>query len=184
MNVKALAYDALVECAIHSLPIEVKDFRLNNVYVFSWQQYLLQQEKPIHSNIYKQDGAVMCLRSKPNARHIIFYNDNLPEVTKRWVIAKLLYYVRSGFAEEHVGQYITPDEDSKATEFASCFMCPDAVLVECSILNEKDIMHYCQVPFSIARRKARYLKNGYNKFKLPSLENLVKKQFLNYTRKK
>lgn len=103
-------------------------------------------------------------------------------MAKRWVIAKLLYYARSGFAEEHVGEYITPDEDPKATEFASCFMCPDAVLVERGILSEEDIMHYCQVPFSIARRKARYLKSGYDRFTLPSLEKLVKEQFLNFTR--
>lgn len=184
MNIKSLAYDALVECAIHSLPIRIADYRLNNVYISSWQQYFLEHEKPVHSNIYKQDGVVMCLNANPDARYVIFYNDNLPEEAKRWVIAKLLYYTRCGFAEEHIGQYITPDEDPKATEFAGYFMCPDAILVECGILREEDIMHYCQVPFSVARRKARYLRSGYNRFMLPSLEKMVKEQFFGDIRRK
>ena len=177
MNVKSLAYDALIEYGFDSLPIRLGDKKLYNIYISSWEQYLLENEKAKYSNIYKQDGAVMCLGVSPVARYVIFYNDNLPEVTKQWVIAKLLYYTRSGFAEEHVGDYILPDEEAKATEFASHFLCPDVILAECGMFSEEDIMHHCRVPFSAARRKTRYLKNGYKRFQLPSLEKLVVEQF-------
>ena len=70
-----------------------------------------------------------------------------------------------------------PDEEAKATEFASHFLCPDVILSQFKILNEQDIMQYCRVPFSVARRKARYLKKGYKRFQLPSLEKMVAEQF-------
>ncbi|MBQ2986938.1 MAG: hypothetical protein IJE23_05600 [Tyzzerella sp.] len=172
MNVKSLAYDALIEYGIDSLPIRLGDKELNNIYIFSWQQYFSKCEKPVRSKIYKQDGAVMCLKATLDARYVLFYNDSLPEETKRWVIAKLLYYARSGFAQEHACKYIMPDEEVKATEFASHFLCPDVILSKYEILNAEDIIHYCRVPFSVARRKARYLKNGYKRFQLPSLEKM------------
>ena len=177
MNVKSLAYDALIEYGIDVLPIKLGDKELNNIYIFSWQQYFSKCEKPMRSKICKQDGAVMCLKAYPDARYVLFYNESLPEETKRWVITKLLYYIRSGFAQEHACKYIMPDEEAKATEFASHFLCPDVILSQYEILNEEDIMHYCRVPFSVARRKARYLKNGYKRFQLPSLEKMVAAQF-------
>ena len=177
MNVKALAYDALIEYRIDSLPIRLGDKELNNIYIFSWQQYFSKCEKPVRSKICKQDGAVMCVKATPDARYVLFYNESLPEATKQWVIAKLLYYTRSEFGEEHVGRYITPDAEAKATEFASHFLCPDVLLSQCKIMNEQDIMQYCRVPFPVARRKAKYLKNGYKRFQLPSLEKMVAEQF-------
>ncbi len=52
-----------------------------------------------------------------------------------------------------------------------------AILEKCGIRSEEDIMHHCQVPFPEARRKARYLKAGYKRFMLPSLEKMVVEQF-------
>lgn len=177
MKTKSLAYDALVDYAISSLPIKIEGDSLKNIKFFSWQQYCAEIGKPKQSYIYRQDGAVMCLDANVEPQFVIFYNDGLPEKTKQWVIAKLLYYVRGGFAEGHVGQYIMPDDKKEAEEFATYFLCPDAVLSECGIVSEKDIMHYCQVPFQVARRKARSLKEGCERFMLPSLEKMVKEQF-------
>ncbi len=177
MNVKSLAYDALVEYAISSLPIRIREDGLRNVYISSWEKYLLEHAKPKHGNIFRQDGTVMCLGVNPEARYVIFYHESLPEERKQWVVAKLLYYIRCGFAEEHVGEYIIPDEQAKAAEFASFFLCPDAILEECGIRSAEDIMHHCQVPFPDAMRKARYLKNGYKRYELPSLEKMVVEQF-------
>ena len=177
MNVKSLAYDALVEYAFSSLPIRINDDGLDNIYISSWEKYLLEHEKPKHSNIFKQEGTVMCLGMNPEARYVIFYHESLPEERKQWVIAKLLYYIRCGFAEEHVGEYIIPDEQAKATEFASYFLCPDVILEKCGLRSQEDILHYCQVPFPDARRKAQYLMAGYKRFMLPSLEKMVVEQF-------
>jgi len=180
MMVKSYAYDALIEYGITSLPVNFPDYRLKNILITSFQQYFYTRKRPARINIGKEDGAVMCLEAGENAHFILFFDGNLSKEAKRWVIAKLLYYVRCGFAEEHVGTYIVSGELPKAIEFAQYFTCPDIILESHNILSAEDIIKYCQIPFSTASRKARYFKNGHNRFCLPTLERLVQENFKQY----
>lgn len=177
MDAKSHAYNALAEYKITSLPVTLHDIRESKIYISSWQRYFRTDSKPMYFDTNLRNGAVMSLGENSNMHYVIFYDGNLTEPTRNWIIAKLIYYIRSGFADENPHKYITCDASHQAEIFATYFTCPDIVLEECNILSAEDIMEYCQVPFSVAERKARYLKNGHNKFIYSALENLVKEKF-------
>lgn len=177
--VKTFAYDALIEYGVDSLPVILES---SNILIFSWQQYLQTHDKPLYCDITKYDGLIMCL-NKDTKHYVIFYNGDLTDTLKYWIISKLLYYIRCGMADENVGVYIPHDCLPEAETFAAHFICPDVILKSCDILNTEDIMEYCHVPFSVAARKARYLKNGYEYFVFPALEKLVKDKFALFIKK-
>ena len=175
--IKSLAYDALIEYGINSLPVSIQDCESSEFFIFSWQQYLRTNEKPIYCDITKYDGLIMSLSKKDKKRYVIFYNEKLPLVSKQWIVARLLYYARCDIADNHPGVFFPYDCLPESEEFAYQFMCPDVVLETSGIVSAEDIMRYCQVPFGVALRKARYFKNGHDNFIFPALEKVVQKNF-------
>lgn len=177
MIVKSYAYDALIEYGADSLPVSIPDYDPSKILIISWQKYFRHNAKPIYCDITKYDGLLMCLDADTNKRYIIFYDENMSYTLKNLVISKLLYYIRCGIADKNPGTYFACDSLSKAEEFASHYTCPDVILETCEITSAENIMYYCQVPFSLASRKARYFKNGYDRFIFPALERTLKDQF-------
>lgn len=171
MTAKSYAYDALLEYNEDSLPISIPVS--DKIIMFSYQEYFCNHAYPIYCDITKYDGVLMYL----GTRYIILYDERLAHTTKHIVISKLLYYIQCGIADEYPGTYFTCNSISKSDEFANHFTCPDIILETCNIVSAEDIMYYCQVPFATASRKARYFKNGHDKFIFQSLERVLLDKF-------
>lgn len=177
IDAKTLAYDALLEYDIYSLPTHFPICRVKNIHFLSWQEHLRDNGRTINCDVTKHDGLVMCVERGENKRFVILYDETLTDAYKHWVIAKLLYYIRSGEAEESPGVYFPCDTSPEAIEFASHFTCPDIVLKKRGILSTEDIMKYCQIPFPDALCKAKYLKNMRDNFAFTALELLIQNRF-------
>lgn len=170
--IKSSAYNLLIEQKVHSLPVPTPQDK--TIIVFPMQ---FLEKPPIYCDIYKYDGVLMHLNSDNRKRYVLMYNDVLSEEKQDWTVFKLLYYVKSGIADDYPGMYINSDILPDSEIFAAHYACPDIVLEVCNILKSEDIVRYCHVPFDAAHRKSKYLKTGNTHFPFTTLENIILNNF-------
>lgn len=177
-TVKAHACDMLIERGEHSLPITTPQDDM--IIVFAMQ---FLDEPPIYCDIYKYDGVIMHVTEDGINKYILMYNLNLSPSQKNWTIFKLMYYIKSGLAKKCSRSYINCDALPEAEVFASHYACPDVILDACKIFSSEKIMYYCDIPFDVAHRKAKYLKDSPIRLPFASLEKMIRENFRTFIEK-
>lgn len=176
---KLVAYSTLIDFDEHELPVlSTFDRVISDIFILSMQY--IDNKQAGKESFYTLLGNGGVIYVKDSGHYLLLYNELLPHENIRWVIAKLIYLVKSGKLDDSPDIFFHVEEFSLLTDtFAYQFTCPDIILDECGISDASDIITYCQIPFSFAHRKCQILKRCSTKtFQLA--EEVLKKNFKSF----
>lgn len=172
--IKYLAYNSLVTTVDEKqLPV-LSSFPA----LYSSNIFILSRQHMGGPDNFKScgDGAVMYVSATDH--YCILYDEELPESKIRWIVAKLLYFVECGIANESPNSFCRVYSDDMHTDaFAYQLTCPDVILKECQILTPEEIITYCRIPFEYAYNKARLLCRNESERIFHLLDDILLKNF-------
>lgn len=178
---KLSAYDALIQLEQEQLPVNTMgiDPKKSNIFILPAQLIADKASRRKKYIASCKSGYVM-YTGGTDEHYVLLYDENETDENIRWIIAKLLSYIKLGIARQYPKKYLPvnflPDEEYE--EFAYQFTCPDIILRECNIISTEDIFKQCKIPLKNAKGKSGRisLENTISCF-CSSLEKKLKENF-------
>lgn len=180
--IKFTAYDTLIELEIKQLPVFRQFCQIIDSTIFILSMQFVAREEGHDEDYFLIGGRGIVMYVQVTGHYIILFDENQTPEQIRWVIAKLIYLVKSGELKKHPNVFFLADHDNvgQSEAFAYQFTCPDIILQECGIKNAADIIERCGIPFFHANRKSNLLKLVTYSKSLQFLEKTLKKNFSSY----
>lgn len=179
--VKLSAYEALLECNVSKLPVDLikifntrKDVSLYNSTLFfesaGWcEDEYIQAFGTYGTLIYSEDFE----------KYFAYYNDFNPEPVIRWELSSLLALLELDLVSPKNPIRLECNKGDYTETFSYYFTAPDIILSEIGIKSAEEVMKSCKIPFDKAHAKGKKLKLPWVE-KKTYLDKLLKSNFDNF----